>query len=250
MQTEEFRARREHVLEAIHPGALVLFSAPVAMRNNDVEHEYRQDSDFFYLSGLDQPESVLVLSSVREPHYTLFVRPRDPEREVWDGPRPGVEGASSEYGADAAHPREELDAKLPELLKDVPRLFYALGRVPQRDAQVLGAIAALRRRTREALTWPTEIHEPEGVLHELRLRKRPKELELMRRAVAITADAHLDVMRSARPGMHEYELEAQPGACSVKLGRSGPRIRRSWARGRTPRCCTTSRPIARSRTAI
>jgi Xaa-Pro aminopeptidase len=208
MSQDEFRARQSRVLEAIHPGALLLFSAPVAIRNNDVEHEYRQDSDFYYLTGLDEPESVMVLRSVGEPKLTLFVRPRDPERETWDGPRLGVEGAKERLGADAAYPIAELDAKLPELLNDVPRLFYRLGVDAARDARVLQAIGSLRRKTRQFVTWPATLVEPEGILHEMRLRKSDAELRTMRRALEITEVGHRELMRRARPGMHEYELEA------------------------------------------
>src|SRR5258706_5106831 len=110
-----FSERGKRLLEAIHPGVLVVFAAPTALRNNDVEHEYRQDSDFFYLTGFDEPDSVLVLSSVAEKEkFVLFVRPRDPERETWDGRRAGVDGARSELGADAAFTVSELPAKLPE----------------------------------------------------------------------------------------------------------------------------------------
>src|SRR5690606_26019777 len=199
------QARRERVLEAIRPGALLVFAAPVALRNNDVEHEYRQDSDFYYLTGLDEPESVLLLRS-EAPHFVLFVRPRDPDRETWDGPRAGVEGARDRFGADEAYPIEALDARLLELLKGVPRLYYALGGAG--DARVLSTLAKLRRRERQGTEWPTSIIEPAEVLHELRLRKQPEEIELMRRAIAITREAHLEVMRAARPGAHEYELEA------------------------------------------
>jgi len=208
MLNGEFRARRESVLEAIHPGALVVFSAPVALRNNDVEHEYRQDSDLYYLTGFDEPDSVLVLRSVGAPRATLFVRPRDPEHETWDGPRAGVEGAVRDFGADESHPIAELDARLPELLKGAPRLFYRLGRESAADARVLAAIASLRRQTRSAVVWPAAIHEPEAILHEMRLTKSREELELMRRAIEITGEAHAELMHVTRPGMHEYELEA------------------------------------------
>src|SRR5438270_10911912 len=110
----EFKERRERVLAAIRPGVLVIASAPLAIRNNDVEHEYRQDSDFYYLTGFDEPESVLVLASEHPEHkMVLFVRPRDPEREVWDGARAGVEGAVKQFGADAAFPISELGSRLP-----------------------------------------------------------------------------------------------------------------------------------------
>src|SRR3954471_1548718 len=105
----EFSVRRERVLAAIPPGVLVVPAAPLAIRNNDVEHEYRQDSDLYYLTGLDEPESVLVLSPEHATQrVVLFVRPRNPERETWDGPRTGVEGAVAHFGADAAFPIAEL----------------------------------------------------------------------------------------------------------------------------------------------
>ena len=114
----EFKQRRERVLAAIHPGVLVIPAAPLAIRNNDVEHEYRQDSDFFYLTGFDEPESVLVLNSQSEQKFTLFVRARDPEREVWDGARAGVEGAVSEFGADVAFTIGDLTSKLPDTIQN------------------------------------------------------------------------------------------------------------------------------------
>ena len=111
---------------ACHVGVLVVPSAPAAIRNNDVEHEYRQDSDFFYLTGFDEPDSVLVLHSSSAEPFSLFVRPRDPEREVWDGARLGVDGAKSELGADAAYPIAELQSKLPDAIQNAERLFYRL----------------------------------------------------------------------------------------------------------------------------
>src|SRR6188768_1440308 len=118
----EFKERRERMLAAIHPGVLVISSAPLAIRNNDVEHEYRQDSDFYYLTGFDEPQSVLVLTTEhREQRCVIFARKRDKERETWDGPRAGVEGAKELLDADAAYPIEELEQRLPEYLSDVRR---------------------------------------------------------------------------------------------------------------------------------
>jgi Xaa-Pro aminopeptidase len=203
---EQFKERRERVLRAIEPGALVLFSAPVALRNNDVEHEYRQDSDFYYLTGFDEPESVLVLKSTA-PHFVLFVRPRNPERETWDGPRAGIDGATRDFGADAAYPVGELEERLPDLLGSLPRLFYRVGADPAADAHVHKALATMRRRARLGIEWPTSLVEPDVVLHEMRLKKDQSELDLMREAAAITAEAHLELMRATRAGMYEYELE-------------------------------------------
>jgi Xaa-Pro aminopeptidase len=204
---EHFQQRRERVLRAIEPGALVLFSAPVSLRNNDVEHEYRQDSDFYYLTGFDEPESVVILKST-EPHFVMFVRPRNPERETWDGPRAGTDGAVRDFGATVAYPIEELDAKLPELLGGLTRLYYRFGADAAADAHVHKALGLMRRRGRLGIEWPTTLVDPEVVLHELRLMKDALEVTAMQKAASITADAHVELMRATRPGMFEYELEA------------------------------------------
>ncbi|MFW6051296.1 MAG: aminopeptidase P N-terminal domain-containing protein [Myxococcota bacterium] len=201
---------RERFLEAMGPGVAVLPAAPVAIRSRDVDHPYRPDSDFYYLTGFDEPDSVCVLTNQHDTHrFVLFVAPRDPERETWDGPRAGVEGAVARYGADAAFPIAELDARLVEYLRDVERLFYALGRDRAFDDRILRAVGAVRREARKGIVHPTEVVEPGKVLHELRLRKSPEELERMRRAAQITAEAHAQAQEVARPGMHEYELEAE-----------------------------------------
>src|SRR5450432_4050070 len=122
----EFKARRDRALAALHPGVLVIPSAPLAIRNNDVEHEYRQDSDFFYLTGFDEPESVAVLDAQART-TTLFVRPRDRDREVWDGPRAGVDGARETFGADAAFVIADLAEKLPDFLQNKRRVHYRIG---------------------------------------------------------------------------------------------------------------------------
>src|SRR5262249_38884739 len=139
-------------------GALVLASAPVAIRNNDVEHEYRQDSDFYYLTGFDEPESVLVLASEHPEHKTvLFVRPRDPEREVWDGARAGVEGAVRDFGADAAFPIGELAQRLPDYLSNHERLMYRFGKDRTFDDKVVAALDATRARARRGVSFPTQL---------------------------------------------------------------------------------------------
>ena len=204
----EFKERRERVLAAIRPGVLVIASAPLAIRNNDVEHEYRQDSDFFYLTGFDEPESVLVLNSGSEQPFTLFVRSRDPEREVWDGARAGVEGAVSEFGADVAFPIGELAQKLPDVIQNTERVFYRLGKDRAFDDTLLTAIDRVRARARLGVTCPTSIVDSATVVHESRLKKSEVEIRAMQRAVDITRDAHVQAMAMASPGMFEYEVEA------------------------------------------
>jgi len=204
----EFKQRRERVLAAIDPGVLVISAAPLAIRNNDVEHEYRQDSDFFYLTGFDEPESVLVLNSQSEHPFTLFVRARDPEREVWDGARAGVEGAVSEFGADAAFTIGDLSLKLPDAIQNTERVFYRLGRNRSFDDTLLGALDRVRGRARLGVTCPSSIVDPATVVHEARLKKSELEIAAMQRAIDITRDAHVEAMARAAPGMFEYEIEA------------------------------------------
>jgi len=155
--------RRARVLEAMGQagqGVLVVFAAPARIRNNDVEHEYRQDSDFYYLTGFDEPESVLVLSTAHEKRFVLFVRPRDPEREVWDGKRAGVDGAVEIFGAGAAFETSELGSKLPDFLENTERLYYRLGNDRETDDTMLRAIDRTRPRARRGSSYPVEIVDP------------------------------------------------------------------------------------------
>ena len=204
---DEYRERRARVLQAIQPGVLVVPSAPLAIRNNDVEYDYRQNSDFYYLTGFDEPESVLVLGGDSGKPFSLFVRARDPAREVWDGARAGVDGATDEFDADQAFPIAELADKLLDLLQNTPTLFYRLGLDRGFDDSVLGALDRVRARARQGVSCPATIVDPGTVLHEMRLVKSKHELDLMRRAVEITHEAHAKVMAMAQPGMYEYEVE-------------------------------------------
>lgn len=208
IDANEFAERRQRVLAAIHPGVLVVASTPTAVRNATNEHPYRADSDLYYLTGFAEPDCLLVLSSVNEPHYSLFVRDRNPEREAWDGPRAGPEGARNDYGADAAHPWKDLDEKLPELLTNVRRLYYRVGRNRGTDDRIFAAIDRVKAKAKNRVWWPTELFDPSVILQELRLRKTDAELALMQRAIDISAAAHCRAMASARPGMFEYEVEA------------------------------------------
>jgi Xaa-Pro aminopeptidase len=202
-----YAERRKRVLEAMGNGTLILFAAPTFIRNHDVEHEYRQDSDFYYLTGLDEPESVLVLGASRDTPFLLFVRPKDPVRETWDGERIGVDGAVQQFGADAAFPIGELSNKLVELLKGHERLFYALGRHEPDDAVVLGALRRIRERARRGDKGPQCIVEPGSVLHEMRLFKDEAEVASLRRAIDITREGHHALLRRTRDAMGENELE-------------------------------------------
>ncbi len=209
--SSEFSARRDRVFDALGaagvPAAALFFSAPTAIRNNDVEHEYRQDSDLFYLSGFEEPESVLVLT-VPEREVIWFVRPRDPEREVWDGVRAGVDGMRERFGATHAYEVSTLEQRLHEILLDREALHVRLGVTPQRDALVLAAVAKARARAKLGHSWPTTIVDPGEIVHEMRLVKSEAELATMRGAQEISREAHTLAMRAAKPGAFEYEIEA------------------------------------------
>jgi Xaa-Pro aminopeptidase len=209
---ETFAKRRAvfyDAMTAASPSAIALLpAAPVFPRNNDVDHEYRQDSDFFYLTGFDEPESALLLDGPAR-KMVLLTRPRDPEREVWDGPRAGVDGAKERFAADEAFPIAELDDRLPAALENRRRIYYRLGRSRSFDDRLLGAVQRVRGRQRTGVFAPTEIVDPSDILHEMRLRKSPDEIATMRAATRITREAHELAMGQTRPGMYEYEIEGQ-----------------------------------------
>ncbi|HEX8071206.1 MAG TPA: Xaa-Pro aminopeptidase [Pyrinomonadaceae bacterium] len=201
-QLDEFMRRMEPDSVAI------LSSAPERTRSNDTEYRYRQDSDFYYLTGFPEPEAVAVIAPNHPEHkYTLFVRPRDPERETWDGRRAGVEGAVAAYGADKAFPVAEFDEQARDLLNGARNLYYRLGVNTELDQTLVQTLRAMRLRTR-LYRAPDAITDPGVILHELRLVKSPAEIDLMQRSADIAAEAHVEAMRQVRPGMNEYEIEA------------------------------------------
>jgi len=205
-----YGARRDKLLSAMGEGVAVFPSTPVTIRNNDVENDFRQDSDLYYLTGFAEPESVLVVTNRHPEHRgVMFLRERDPKREVWDGPRLGVDRAVGVLGIDAAFPIAQLDEHLPGYLENASRLHYRIGRDPDMDDHVLRAIADVRRRARHGVAAPTEIVDPSVTVHEMRLRKEPVEIDAMRRALEVTCEAHLAAMRVAKPGRYEYEVEAE-----------------------------------------
>lgn len=201
-----FAGRRRFVQEQLpEDGIALFFSAEPRIRSNDVHYRFRQDSDFYYLTGFDEEASVLVLT--RE-NQTLYLRVRDRSREIWDGPRLGVERAAETLAIDAAKPIEEFAKDLPELLKNKSALYYAFGLNTERDARVLGAARELLQRSRGTDYGPGRIVAPSLLLHEMRLIKAPYEIELLRECARITENGHRALLARTRPGMYEYELEA------------------------------------------
>lgn len=211
MRAAEFGRRRRALLRALgRDGLAVLPAAREVIRNRDVHYPFRQSSDFSYLTGFPEPDAVVVLAPGRkEGECLLFCRPRDPERERWDGPRAGVEGAVALYGADQAFPLSELDTQMPGLIDGRARLYYPVGSDPDLDARVLGWVNQVRTQVRKGASPPDTFTTIESLLHEQRLRKGPAELKVMRRAARISAQAHRHLMRVCRPGGRESDLESE-----------------------------------------
>ncbi|MBT38710.1 MAG: M24 family metallopeptidase [bacterium] len=204
-------------------GAVAIFlGSSMVQRSNDTDFPFRQESDFWYLTGFDHPGAVALLRTDGGPEYTLYVEPRDPATEIWTGYRPGVDGAVRDHAADEAHPRSDFLRHLADLVGKVDRIHHVLGRNATIDACITGAIEDLRRRSRQGTEAPTAILDPRAILHELRLFKSPEELDIMRRAAAISADAHTAAARLAHPGTYEYELQAILEYTFRRRGARGP----------------------------
>jgi len=207
----EFARRRRQLMRLMGKGAIaILPAAPVRIRNRDSEYAYRQDSDFYYLTGFGEPEAVAVLVPGRDAgEYVLFCRERDPAREIWDGHRAGPAGAEREFGADAAFPITGLDDILPGLLEERERVYYTMGAYPDLDQRVIGWVQAVRARGRTGTQTLQELVALDHLLHDMRLYKSRGEVTVMRQSARIAAGAHRRAMRRCRPGLMEYELEAE-----------------------------------------
>ncbi|WP_417535553.1 Xaa-Pro aminopeptidase [Methylophaga sp.] len=211
MQKKEFAKRRQHLMDIMGPDTIaVLPNAPVANRNRDVDYPYRSDSSFHYLTGFDEPESVLVLIPGREHgEYILFCRERDLDKEIWDGYRAGQEGAIAEFGADDSYPISDLDDILPGLLEGKEKVYYTMGNQPSFDQHMVSWLNHLRQAARSGKHSPTEIIELEHCLNELRLFKSSQEIKAMKQAASVSAQAHIRAMQFTKPGKWEYEVEAE-----------------------------------------
>lgn len=208
---EEFARRRKQLMRFMGRDAIAIVpSAPVCHRNSDVEYAYRQDSDFQYVTGFSEPESVAVLAPGR-PHaeYVLFVRDRDPARETWDGRRAGPDGATKTFGADDAFPITDIDEILPGLMENRTKVFYAMGIHPEFDQRVIGWLNELRAQAKHGRHAPQEMVALDHVLHDMRLFKSRGELDLMRESARIASQAHVRAMKYCRPGQNEYEVMAE-----------------------------------------
>jgi len=206
-------------------GVMLLPAAEEKIRNGDSEYLFRQDSDYAWMTGFEEPDGAALLFAdpvPGKPAYVMFVRPKDREREIWTGFRAGVEGAVSAYGVDVAHPLSEMDAKLGEYLANGGQLWYRLGFSPRWDERVVGVLRQLRARVRTGVIAPDPVRDPGGVLHEIRLVKSPDEIARLRRAAEITAEAHMAAMRDGRPGAREYQVQSEIEYAFRRRGGSGP----------------------------
>ncbi|MBC7455833.1 MAG: Xaa-Pro aminopeptidase [Massilia sp.] len=208
-----FAARRARLCAQMQPGAVaILPTAPEAARNSDSDYPYRHDSYFYYLTGFTEPDSVLVLVAAhgaKAAQSILFCRQKNLEREIWDGFRHGPDGARAAFGFDCAFPIEELDTEMARLLANAPAAYYALGHSAALDVQMKTWLQQVRRQARSGVTAPSVAHDLLALLDEMRLFKDDGEQALMRRAAGISAGAHERAMRASRPGMFEYEIEAE-----------------------------------------
>jgi Xaa-Pro aminopeptidase len=216
-QLAEFMRRLDPHSVAIIP------AAREAVRSHDTNYRYRQNSDFFYLTGFEEPDAIAVITPGGDKKFTLFVRPRDPEREIWDGYRSGVEGAVRDYSADQAFPVSEFDDKLAEILDGPTCLYYAFGNSsPEFDQKIIRQLSLMRETNRKPLEPPAKIVDPSTIIHEMRVLKNHDEVEIMQRAADIAAEAHVEAMKAVRPGMKEYEVEALIEAVFRRHGSAGP----------------------------
>jgi Xaa-Pro aminopeptidase len=208
---KEFKERRRRLMRSMKKNSVaIIASAPAVIRNRDVEYPYRQHSDFHYLTGFHEPEAVAVLIPDRkEGPYLLFCRPFDPEKAIWTGRHAGLEGALDLHGADAAFPIASLESELPELLKGRDQVYFPIGQDAELDEAVFGSIRTLKAEARSGTAVPGTFTDIDPLIHELRLIKTPQEIKVMRKACSVAVLGHLRAMRATRPGLHEYDIEAE-----------------------------------------
>jgi len=211
MNQQEYQKRRKRLMQMMGKGAIAIIpAAPVTIRNRDVEHRYRPDSNFYYLTGFAEPEAVAVIIPKRKHgEYILFCRERDPTMEVWVGPRAGLEGAKQTFNADDSFPISDIDDILPGLLENCDKVFYTMGCNTSFDQQVIGWVNQIREKARSGVNTPKEFVALDHLLHDMRLFKSSSEISTMRKAAKISAQAHIRAMQACRPAMQENEIEGE-----------------------------------------
>ena len=211
MNLKEFEKRRRQLMRMVGDGGIVILpSAPVRTRSRDVEYRFRQDSDFYYLTGFSEPDAVAVLVPGRaNGEYLLFCREKNPKREQWDGLRAGQAGAIEEFGADDAFPIDDLDDILPGIMESCTRVYYTMGMYSEFDARMAEWVNTLRSRLNRGVHSPQEFVALDHLLHDMRLYKSRSEVSTMRQSAKVAVEAHKRAMRITRPGLFEYEVEAE-----------------------------------------
>ena len=204
-----YRARRQRLAQQMQGGVAVLATARELVRNRDAHYPYRFDSYFYYLTGFPEPDAVLVLTAGTQSKSMLFCRDKDLEREIWDGFRYGPQGAKETFGFDEAYSIKELDAMMPKLLADQPAIFCDVGDSEAWDARLIQWLNAVRMQVRTGISAPGEIRDVRKILDDMRLIKDSAELATMRRAGQISCEAHRRAMQATKPGMAEYQIEAE-----------------------------------------
>lgn len=207
----EYTRRRHRLMAQMEPDSIAIVpAAKEKTRSRDTDYPFRQDSDVHYLSGFDEPEVVLALIPGREHgEFVVFCRERDKDKEIWDGYRAGPEGAMKLFGADDAFPIDDIDDILPGLIEGRERVYYAMGRDTEFDQRVMGWVNRIREKVRSGATPPGEFLDLNHFLHDMRLFKSAAEVRLMAKSANIAAEAHCRAMRSCKPGVYEYQLEAE-----------------------------------------
>ena len=211
ISNSEYARRRRNFMVLMEPNSIAIIpSAGERRRSRDTEYPFRQDSDFYYLTGFKEPESVLVLIPGRDHgEYVMFCRERDNTMELWHGNRAGPDGACERFGADDAFPVGDVDDILPGLIEGRERVYYSMGRSSSFDRQIMDWVNSIRSKEATGAVPPGEFTDLDHMLHDLRLFKSAAEQKLMRRAGEITAGAHKHIMQHCRPGMFEYQLEGE-----------------------------------------
>lgn len=211
MNNKEFLKRRKQLMRMVGMGGIaILPSAPVQRISRDVEYRFRQDSDFYYLTGFAEPDSVTVLVPGRDNgEYILFCRDRDSDKERWDGSRSGPDGAISQYDADDAFPIDDIDDILPGIMESCSSVFYTMGTYTEFDQRMAVWVKSLRPKNAPGIHTSDAFVALDHLLHDMRLYKSRAEISAMRRSTKIAVSAHQRAMSRVRPGMFEYEVEAE-----------------------------------------
>ena len=211
MIASEFKQRRLQLMEQVGQGNIaIIASAMIRTRNRDVDYPFRQDSDFYYLTGFNEADALAVfIPGRKQGEYILFCQEFDEKKALWEGAHAGLDGATHDYGADDSFPIDDLGDILPGMLENKNKVFYPMGRDSDLDHQLMEWITHIRSQTRSGINAPGELVSLEHTLHEMRLIKSPAEIKLMQKAADVSAKAHIRAMQRCRAGRYEYQIEGE-----------------------------------------